>query len=283
MTSKEFSNEFDIQYNSISTNSAPSLDLYEKSVYLSRAQLELIKDYFNPQGNKYRRGFEQSSKRRADLKELIQNFNSYSPEPSGLNGLSENSQFFKVPAEIFLMIQEQAISLDTNLCENMDLIIHDTGKAIKPKNPLLHYGPNKEFEKLKGRPILNVVPKTHDEYNIQKDNPFKKPNRKEAWRIDYGFSNINSTMRNVELISEYVIYLYRVRYIKYPKPIILTNLKTLYPSEDLTIDNVFEETQCQLHQAMHREILDRAVELALMDYKPDQTLPMKVQLNQRNE
>jgi hypothetical protein len=44
MTNKEFSNEFDILYNSISSNLAPSLNEYEKSVLLTRAQEELIKE-----------------------------------------------------------------------------------------------------------------------------------------------------------------------------------------------------------------------------------------------
>ena len=60
MTTKEFSNEFDIAYNSIATNDAPGLDLYEKSVYLTKAQLELVKTHFVPEGNKYKKGFESS-------------------------------------------------------------------------------------------------------------------------------------------------------------------------------------------------------------------------------
>jgi len=44
MTTKEFSNEFDILYNSIATNAAPGIDLYEKSVFLTKAQDELIKN-----------------------------------------------------------------------------------------------------------------------------------------------------------------------------------------------------------------------------------------------
>ena len=44
MTVSEFSNEFDVYYNSIATNAAPSIDLYEKSVYLTKAQLEIVKN-----------------------------------------------------------------------------------------------------------------------------------------------------------------------------------------------------------------------------------------------
>lgn len=281
MTSIEFSNQFDIQYNSIATNSAPSLDLYEKSVYLTRAQLEIVKNYFEPKGNKYQTGFEQSSKRRSDLKELIKNYNSFLPEESGLNGISSNSQFFKVPSEVYLIVQEQAVSLDPALCENADLLLNPP-----VQNPNVIVGSNHttlEFEKLKNRPILKVFPKTHDEYNIQIENPFKKPDKNTVWRIDYSFSNINSSFRVIELISKYKIYLYRVRYIKYPNPIILTDLNTLYPGENLSIDGRSVETTSELHKSVHDEILNRAVELALVDYKPEPSLPMKAQMNLRDE
>lgn len=284
MTSKEFSDQFDIQYNSIATNSAPSLDLYEKSVYLTRAQLELIKNYFVPEGNKYKKGFEQSSKRRNDLKELIKTYNSIAFEDGGLKGLSANSQFFKIPQEVFLIIQEQAVSLDPNLCQNKDISLDITRRNTNPNIVLPGGGHlNGAFEKIKGRPILKVIPKTHDEYNTQIDNPFKNPDKNTVWRIDYGFSNVASSLRNIELISKYNIYMYKLRYIKYPNPIILTNLNDLYPNENLSIEGKNTETPSDLHKSMHSEILDRAVELALMDYKPEQSLAMKVQMNQRNE
>ena len=52
MTTQEFSNEFDVLYNNIMSNAAPGLDEYEKSVFLTKAQNEVLKNYFNPQGNK---------------------------------------------------------------------------------------------------------------------------------------------------------------------------------------------------------------------------------------
>jgi hypothetical protein len=39
---------------------------------------------------------------------------------------------------------------------------------------------------------------------------------------------------------------------------------------------------CELSESLHREILDRAVEIALRDYKP-QGLESKITLDQRNE
>ena len=71
MTVQEFSNQFDILYNAIATQSAPGIDSYEKSVYLTKAQLEIIKNYYDPASNRKQKGFEGSEKRRVDLKNLI--------------------------------------------------------------------------------------------------------------------------------------------------------------------------------------------------------------------
>jgi hypothetical protein len=247
MTTLEFSNEFDISYNSIATNSAPPLDLYEKSVYLTKAQLEIVKNYFNPNGNKYKKGFEQSSKRRADLGELIRGYSSTITVSSN-DGISSDSQFFRIPNNTFLIIQEKAQV-------------------------------QKDVECL-GSQYLNVVPKTHDEFNLQSDNPFKQPNKTVVWRLDYYSQSGNN--KNVELISPYTLSQYKFRYIIYPDPIVLTDLLSLYPGETLSIDEVSQEQTCKLHKSVHREILDRAVELALADYKPG-SLPVKAQINTRNE
>mgnify|MGYP006975185555 CR=1 FL=1 len=39
MTNNEFSNEFDVLYQNITSNQAPGLDEYEKSVFLSKPYL----------------------------------------------------------------------------------------------------------------------------------------------------------------------------------------------------------------------------------------------------
>ena len=71
MTTNEFEWEFDVLYNNIASNAAPGINSYEKSVLLTKAQDELIKNYFNPQGNKYKEGFDGSAKRQIDFSGLI--------------------------------------------------------------------------------------------------------------------------------------------------------------------------------------------------------------------
>lgn len=244
MTLSEFKNEFQIHYNAIATQSAPGLDDYEISVFLTKAQLEIIKNYYNPKGNKYREGFESSEKRRVDLKELVKT-EIITTSITSLDGLSENSVFYVIPDEVFLIIYETVV-FDNNC---------DLYKQVA------------------------VVPKTHDEYNIQSENPFKNPDLKTVWRIN--ISQLQN-QKIVELISEYPIKEYKIRYIKYPKPIIISDLDVVFPGENLTIDSLSGPSECELDAEIHREIIDRAVQLALRDYKPS-NLESKIQLDQRNE
>ena len=244
MSIEELNNEFDIHYNSIAGQSSPNLDLYEKSIFFTKAQLELVKDYYDPQSNRKQKGFEASEKRRTDLKELIKNYKSL-VSFSDNNAIDSNSKFFNIPNDVFIITNEKGIIKDTGCFE---------GKS------------------------LNIKPMTQDEYNIQIDNPFKRPNEKVAWRLD--FSKINNN-KVVEIVTPYKIE-YNLRYIKYPKPIILGDLDILFPSENLSIDGQTSPSTCELDIEIHKEIVDRAVELALRDYKPS-GLESKIQIDQRNE
>lgn len=244
MTLQEFKNEFQIAYNNIATSSAPNIDDYELSVYLTKAQLELVKNYYSEKGNKYKEGFESSEKRRVDLKELITSYtnNSYFTSSKAIH---KNSKFFNIPEDVFLIINE-SVEILNNGCD-------------------------------KGT-ISNVKPITHDEFSKQILNPFKRPNKYISWRLD--LSKIDSK-NIVEIISEFDI-IYKLRYIKYPKPIILTDLNLFYPDDNLSIDGYTGVLDCELNKEIHREIVDRAVELALRDYKPS-GLESKIQIDQRNE
>ena len=57
MSPTEFSSRFDVLYNNVMSNAVPGLDEYEKSVILTKAQDEILKNHVNPAGNKYRQGF----------------------------------------------------------------------------------------------------------------------------------------------------------------------------------------------------------------------------------
>lgn len=244
----EFSNQFDILYDNLATKGAPGLDLYEKSVYLTKAQLEIVKNYYSPKSNRKQEGFELTEKRRADLKELIRDHKSRLTIDSTHN-ISEYSQFFRIPSDTFLILQEQATLKSEDECLN--------GKVVR------------------------VDPKTHDEYNIQINNPFRMPDSSYIWRMDY-YSHLGGT-RNVELISPIKIDVYHLRYIKFPNPIILTQLDAGdFTGEGLSIQGQVNPETCRLTPEIHEEILDRAVELASRDFK-ENNLQNKMQTNLRNE
>lgn len=244
MSVDEFNLEFDILYNNISSNAAPGIDKYEKSVYLTRAQLEIIKEY-NGVLNKYQKGFDANDKRKIDLKELIKDYKSITFTTSSYKLTSNlNSKFFEIPSDVFLIKYEKGI--------------YSKGSC--------------DVE-------IDILPISLDRFNTSVKSPFKKPNKNVAWRLDF-----NSEFSNtVEILSSETIKLYHLRYLKYPDPIILTNLSTdpEFTDMNLSIDGVTSSQTCKLNKEIHSEILDRAVEMAVRDYK-ENSLQNRIQLNNRN-
>lgn len=144
MTTPEFSNEFDILYNNIMSNQAPGLDEYEKSVFLTKAQDEIIKNYFNPKGNKYQEGFDGNQKRQIDFSSLIVS------KKLELSRLDNELKFdlrsypFIFPHDLFLVINEQLTV---------------------------------------GNSIYTVVPINYMEYDRLMSKPYKYPIKNHAWRL----------------------------------------------------------------------------------------------------
>ena len=97
-----------------------------------------------------------------------------------------------------------------------------------------------------------VIPTKHDNLQRILKNPFKRPNERRVLRLDL-------TGNVVELISKYTISNYTLRYISKPEPIILTNLPN-----NLTINNVGTKNECKLNPVIHRMILEKAVQFALV-------------------
>lgn len=67
MNREELDNQFDVLYNSITSNQAPGLDVYEKSVFLTKAEYEILLSYFDPRTNKVLEGFDGSERRQIDF------------------------------------------------------------------------------------------------------------------------------------------------------------------------------------------------------------------------
>ena len=225
MTTNEFEWEFDVLYNNIASNAAPGINSYEKSVLLTKAQDELIKNYFNPQGNKYKEGFDGSAKRQIDFSGIISVANGTLLDQQGFD---LRAKVFKIPTDVFLIINES--------------IVTNTG-------------------------IKQIIPIKFDEYTRLMSKPYKEPLKFQAWRLITD-GDINSGV-TVEIIpnSQETVESYTLRYVRRPKPIILANLKSEYG--DVSINGETEISQCELNPLVHREILQRAVELAKITYLGD--------------
>ena len=244
MTLQEFNTNFDLLYNNIASNQAPGLDEYEKSVFLTNAQLELVKNYFNPKGNKYQEGFDQSPKRQLDFSTItdlmVYDITDALPNVMKFN---EDSIVFPYNDNFLFIIQELATVTDS---------VTRTDKNVNIRS------------------ITNV------EYMMAMNKPYKYPFKHEGWRIIH-----NTDDRKLELLLSYGDRLksYKIRYIKRPTPIILTDLSKL----GLTIDGISTPTDCILDEAMHAEIVQRAVELAKMSYDSQNVQENIIQAGARTE
>ena len=312
MTNQEFSDEFDVLYNNIMSNQAPGLDEYEKSVFLTKAQDEIVKAYFNPRLNKVQQGFDGNETRQIDFSMLIKT--TLASEVTNVTRLypTNNSKFFAVPNRTMMFINE-------------------TLMVTRDSNPK----------------YLTVIPLEYTEYNRLMSKPFKRPTKNQAWRVitntvtnstttktDYAtiatiiatskdkeyktifdaingktltFSgsgdsftltdignvtftatekanlekyinyNVNSEQAVVEIIPgpADIITSYTVRYVARPRAIILSTL------DGVSIDGQQNTQSCELDPILHHEILQRAVELAKAAYTGD--LNSQIALGQSSE
>ena len=74
MTTQEFSIEFDILYNNLASNAAPPLNEYEKSVFLTKAQSDIVLELYSGRNN-LGLAFESSEEVRRYLHPLIKQNN----------------------------------------------------------------------------------------------------------------------------------------------------------------------------------------------------------------
>ena len=232
MTLTEFSDEFDILYNNIKSQSAPGLDAYEKSVFLTLAQEEIVEKAYkgiNVLGS----SFEETEFSRRVLDKLVRQ-STINTTVTNSYKIVSNSVVYELPNDVQYIIFEEANGTPVN-CEN----------TVN----------------------LSVLPIRHDEYTMQKDNPFRKPNLSQreagAWRLDIA----DATRRLVEIVppSNITLTNYVLRYIKKPLPIILVALSTV--ASGLTIKGLNVATNSELDDSVHRHILNRAVEMAKIHYE----------------
>lgn len=194
MTIDEFSNSFDTLLNSYAlisnfgeetSKQTITLDEYEKSVLLTKAQEEIVLSLYNGK-NPYGEAFEETEELRRYLSNLITE-KSLKPitNTSGTPlGLESKSKFFTLPEDLWFITLESVV-VDNSKCD--------------------------------AETIMKVYPVKQDEYQAIRDNPFRGANDRRALRLDLSEGN-------VEIICKYMIAIYYIRYIKKVPPIILEDL-----------------------------------------------------------
>jgi len=222
MTIQEFSDRFDLLYNNVTSNQAPGLDEWEKSVFLTTAEKEIVKNYFtaNSKGNTLGQGFDDSAKRQADFSVLMKT--QACTQTTLTDKFDKRSTAFDYPEDVFIVINESV----------------EVGNKTK-----------------------QVMPLRYDEYTRLMSKPFQRPLKNQVWRlINKGTVDTSGkATKTVEIIAGPgdTITSYSVRYVRVPKPIIVGNLDGLEIDGESAVS-----TKCELDPILHEDVLQRAVELA---------------------
>lgn len=234
MTLQEFSNGFDLLYNNITSNKAPGLNEYEKSILLTKAQETLVTDFYK--GNFNLDTFESTEDVSKYLSNLIEaKILTIKDVDDTLvtqgKCINDKSIPFKSPDDMLFITYEYVIMYNYKLIDGND----DTSYKVKAE----------------------VLPTTQDSFNATYKNPFKSIPDKRVLRLLF--------QNKIEIILppdtkdiKYSLASYYIRYIKKPQPIILENLSTY----GITIEGVSEKTDCKLDSSFHKFILEKAVLLA---------------------
>ncbi len=184
MTNSEFSNEFDILYNNIMSNQAPGINEYEKSVFLTKAQDNIVKAYFNPYGNKTQEGFDGSERRQIDFSMLV--------KVTSINEFTEGGAF-------------DSRSITAEIPSNILMIINESLYVTRSTRNL----------------VLTVIPIGYQEYSRLMSKSFKRPLKSQAWRLIH---NDTTNKAELVAGFNDVINSYQIRYVKRPQAIILEDL-----------------------------------------------------------
>lgn len=162
MTNTEFSNEFDVLYNNIMSNAAPGLNEYEKSVFLTKAQDEIIKAYFNPRTNKTQEGFDGNQKRQYDFSSLLrtEKLINVSSHIDSTERLDSRSIPFIFPQNYFLSVNE--------------IVTDNKGNKY------------------------SVLPISYEEYDRLMLKPYQYPIKRQVWRMLTDKKNVNIGTKDIE-------------------------------------------------------------------------------------
>ena len=209
MNSRQMQLSFEMKIGQFPNSDFPfPLQSHEIQDYLNEAQEKETVEMYE--------SFEKTELDRTALGPLIKN-HVFSSFATGANYMHSNGHVVNLPNEVWFPIEERCTVAYT-----------DCNGASQTKE------------------VDRVLPMTHDEYNLNKSNPFMKPSEDVLWRMDLGATG--SYYKRHEIITDGVVTLnsYNLRYLKRPVEIDLINTNT-----------------SELDPAVHDHIVDRAIQIAL--------------------
>lgn len=243
MTSQEFNDQFDLLWNNIASNQAPGLDEYEKSVFLTKAQNEILLSYFDSSLNKSRDGFDDSPKRQADFSNVLVS--------GSVKFESATGTYFHKNTEVDNIFSTRAGSYDISSLPDLD----DDVKILMMIEEMVVVTRNSNTV------YLSVVPISYNNLQRMYSKPFKRPTKYQAWRV---FTNKSSSFAKILVGPSDTPQYYYYKFIRKPYPIILSTLssETIEGYTDTYEDFADTDQGCMLDPILHEDILQRAIELA---------------------
>ena len=230
MTANEMWDNVLVTYDALYSQSAPGFVDPEASIILTKAQWYYVLQRINPKSNRNMEGFEETEIRIQELSSLVKDSQDANPPISQLTtqtGTLPGETLWAIPVDCMLPIYE-GCTTSTKQCGS---------------NPAVY---NR----------IMTIPISHDEYNLNFSNPYKKPwtdgTEGILWRLEHGTKTVNTVERKIHGIitdGSFSITDYYMRYIKYPEDI------------QINLSNPSSQVDCKLDPISHQSICDIAVKL----------------------
>ena len=230
MTANEMWDNVLVTYDALYSQSAPGFVDPEASIILTKAQWYYVLQRINPKSNRNMEGFEETEIRIQELSSLVKDSQDANPPISQLTnptGTLPGETLWAIPVDCMLPIYE-GCTTSTKQCGS---------------NPAVY---NR----------IMTIPISHDEYNLNFSNPYKKPwtdgTEGILWRLEHGTKTVNTVERKIHGIitdGSFSITTYYMRYIKYPEDI------------QINLSNPSSQVNCKLDPISHQSICDIAVKL----------------------
>lgn len=307
MTNEEFSNAFDTLINAYkhkaefgdqSSVADVVVDEYEKSIFLTQAQDNIVKNYFTRGLSPSGEGFDDSTRRQMDFSSLvtISTFASFSAKGAGFNDYGylidfDDSDFGSYTADgktytkspLFIINEKISCGGTSPTTSYVEMSAAEKASIQVGNKVYVQSGSSysevevtaDNIEALKAETLYKkvtipgtgdnsavVIPINYKDYDRMMSRAYSEPLKRQAWRLFEADSNTIKRQAEIILRSDSgTPSVYKVRYVRRPRPIVLVDLTDT--ANNLSIDGVQEITTCELNPILHQEILQEAVRLAL--------------------